>query len=254
MIYIVSHKHVEPPRVKGYRPIQVGFAPESYPGFLRDNTGDNIADKNGGYCELTAMYWVWRNTDDLYKGLAHYRRYFGRRPFSSDPADILDIDALTDLLDGVDIVVPKPAVYHVNARDQLLMECCTRPVFDCMEATVAEMQPGYVDAFQTFFRGNRASQYNMLFCRRELFDAWCAWLFPLLFALEEQVDLTGANDYQKRLFGFLSERLLNVWIAGNSLRARHVPVVSTEYTRRDHFTYFRRDITNGLRFRLGGGK
>ena len=68
MIYIVSHKRLMPPRLRGYRPIQVGPG-EDYPGFIRDNTGDNIADKNASYCELTAMYWMWKNVDEPYKGL-----------------------------------------------------------------------------------------------------------------------------------------------------------------------------------------
>ena len=252
MIYVVSHKKVKLPLLKGYRPIQVGFA-EDFPGFLRDNTGDNIADRNASYCELTAMYWVWKNADDEFKGLAHYRRYFGKRPFSSSPLDILSYDALKDMLEGSDIVVARPAVYHVSAREQLLMECCTQDAFEKLEATMAELHPECKEAFRAFFGGNRASQYNMLFCRRELFDAYCAWLFPVLFRLEDEVDLTGVSEYQKRLYGFLSERLLNVWIAHRGLKARCVPVVSTAYSLRDHVTYFRRDITNALRFGLRRG-
>ena len=90
----------------------------------------------------------------------------------------------------------------------------------------------------------------MLFCKREVFDAYCGWLFPLLFRLEDVVDLTHADEYQRRLYGFLGERLLNVWVLHNRLNVRYVPVVSTAYSPIDHLTYLRRDITNGLRFRL----
>ena len=253
MIYVVTHKRLKLPLLKGYRTIQVGNAVESFPGCLRDNTGSSIAEKNANYCELTAMYWVWKNTSDDYKGLAHYRRYFGKRPLSSREKDILSYDALLELLETGDIVVARPAVYHVCAREQLLMECCTPETFDKLRRVVEEMSPEYLGDFDTFFSGNRVSQYNMLFCRRELFDGYCAWLFPILFRLEDMVDLSRANDYQKRLYGFLSERLLNVWILHNGLRAKCVPVVSTAYTARDHLKYLRRDITNGLRFRLRVG-
>ena len=100
MIYIVTHKRVDLPKLKGYRAIQVGSAEEDFPGCLRDDTGDNIADRNASYCELTAMYWIWKNTDDPFKGLAHYRRYFGRRPLSSRVSDILGYDALIGMLEG----------------------------------------------------------------------------------------------------------------------------------------------------------
>ena len=250
MIYIATHKRVELPRLKGYRAIQVGGASDDFPGCLRDDTGDSIADKNAGYCELTALYWVWKNTDDPFKGLAHYRRYFGRRAFSSRVKDILAYDALIEMLQGRDMLAARPAVYHVSAREQLLMECCTPETFSRLEAVVEALSPEAMDAFRTFFAGNRASQYNMLLCRRQLFDEYCAWLFPILFSLEDQVDLSGANAYQQRLFGFLGERLMNVWMLHRRLSVKYLPVVSTEYTRRDHLTYLRRDITNALRFRF----
>lgn len=62
-----------------YMPIQVGKAlhPELDLGFQCDNTGDNISEKNGSYCELTALYWAWKNLKDIdYIGLCHYHRYF----------------------------------------------------------------------------------------------------------------------------------------------------------------------------------
>jgi len=250
MIYIVTHKRVDLPKLKGYRAIQVGSAADGFPGCLRDDTGDNIADRNASYCELTAMYWIWKNTDDPFKGLAHYRRYFGRRAFSSRVRDIVGYEALIGMLEGRDLLAAKPAVYHVNAREQLLMDCCTPETFSKLESVVEALSPEYMDAFRAFFAGNRAAQYNMLLCRKTLFDDYCAWLFPILFSLEDQVDLTGASDYQRRLFGFMGERLMNVWLLHNRLSVGYLPVVSTEYTWKDHLTYLRRDVTNGLRFRL----
>ena len=250
MIYIVTHKRVDLPKLKGYRAIQVGSAEEDFPGCLRDDTGDNISDRNAGYCELTAMYWIWKNTDDPFKGLAHYRRYFGRPAFSSRVRDIVGYEALIGMLEGRDLLAAKPAVYHVNAREQLLMDCCTPETFSKLESVVEALSPEYMDAFRAFFAGNRAAQYNMLLCRKTLFDDYCAWLFPILFSLEDRVDLTDASDYQRRLFGFMGERLMNVWLLHNRLSVEYLPVVSTEYTWKDHLTYLRRDITNGLRFRL----
>ena len=48
-------------------------------GYQKDNTGENISNKNAAYCELTGLYWAWKNLDTDYTGLAHYRRHFGKK-------------------------------------------------------------------------------------------------------------------------------------------------------------------------------
>ena len=254
MIYIVSHKPVSLPTLEGYQPIQVGFDGENYPGFCRDNAGDSIAERNGSFCELTAMYWIWKNRNDAHKGLVHYRRFFGRRALSRRVGDICTYDELVGHLNDHDIILAKPARYHVDAARQLCMESCSRENYDAFRRVFLGLYPACGPAFERFFAGNRAAQYNMLFCRGEAFDAYCAWLFPLLFALEGELDLSRATAYQKRVFGFLGERLLNVWVAHNGLKAKYLPVVNTENTLRDDLTYLRRDITNEIRFRLDSGR
>lgn len=59
-----------------YIPLQVGKAlhPDIDLGMRCDNEGDNISDENGYLCELTALYWIWKNVKADAKGLFHYRR------------------------------------------------------------------------------------------------------------------------------------------------------------------------------------
>ncbi|MBQ3423755.1 MAG: DUF4422 domain-containing protein, partial [Clostridia bacterium] len=140
MIYIVSHKPVNLPDFSGYKLLQVGSCDENFPGFLRDNTGDNIARKNANYCELTAMYWIWRNVREDHKGLVHYRRFFGRRLFGN-LGDVLSYEALMDTLKGHDILIPRPVVYHTSAKEQLLMESCTDDTFEKLTAVFYGIHP-----------------------------------------------------------------------------------------------------------------
>ncbi len=60
-----------------FRPIQVGRALASTTLPMRgDDTGDNISSKNREYCELTALYWAWKNDPDAaWIGFMHYRRF-----------------------------------------------------------------------------------------------------------------------------------------------------------------------------------
>ena len=68
----------------------------------------------------------------------------------------------------------------------------------------------------------------MMFCRAEIFDAYCEWLFSILFELEKTVDLNKLISYQKRIYGFLSERLLNVWMIKNNQTIRHLDIINSE--------------------------
>ena len=77
-IYIATNKKTNFPLDIVYKPIQVGaLATDELFAQLNDMTGESIADKNQYYCELTALYWVWKNQpfDDII-GLCHYRRFF----------------------------------------------------------------------------------------------------------------------------------------------------------------------------------
>ena len=76
-ILIATHKPAYFPDNKYLLPVQVGatIASNKIPNVAYDNTGKNISDKNERYCELTALYWAWKNIDSDYYGLWHYRRY-----------------------------------------------------------------------------------------------------------------------------------------------------------------------------------
>lgn len=75
-IYMITHKSVDyiP---NGITPLFVGDGTNE-DSYIRDNIGDNISNKNKNYCELTALYWMWKNSNADILGLCHYRRFFGK--------------------------------------------------------------------------------------------------------------------------------------------------------------------------------
>ena len=75
-IIIATHKKYKMPKDNIYLPLYVGSKEKENIGFTRDDTKDNISDKNPYFCELTGLYWAWKNLDDDYIGLSHYRRHF----------------------------------------------------------------------------------------------------------------------------------------------------------------------------------
>ena len=254
MIYIAAHKEFEVPSLQGYIPLQVGAEGKKSLGYLKDNEGKEISAKNPNFCELTGLYWIWKNTQDDLVGLVHYRRYFGKSNFSADPKDIYSYDEMKQMLKDVDIILPYTAYFLQNAKEEILVECCTEEIFDQLRECVLRLYPDYIQDFDRFFAANQSSLFNMMFCRRAQFDAYCQWLFDILFELEKYVDLEKLNDYQKRLFGFLSERLLNIWVMHHHLRVRHVAVVNIGMPLNTRITIMRRRLTNRIRYRLKGQK
>lgn len=253
MIYIATHKKFNVPNLNGYCALQVGAEGKEKYGYLSDNIGNHISGKNANYCELTGLYWIWKNTDDSYKGLVHYRRYFGRNNLSNKISDICSYEYLLNCLKSVDIVLPYVEYFKQNAKEEILLHCCTEEIFDKLRQIIETKYPDYIETYDRYFNENKASLFNMLFCKREIFDAYCEWLFSILFVLEKQVDLAKLNTYQQRLYGFLSERLLNVWVIKNKLVVKHLPVIHMELPVFDRIRLVRRRFTNRFRFWIKRG-
>ena len=84
-VVVAAHKPYAMPNDPLYLPLHVGAEGKEPFGFTGDNTGDHISAKNPTFCELTGLYWAWKNLDADYIGLAHYRRHFGGKGRGKDP-------------------------------------------------------------------------------------------------------------------------------------------------------------------------
>ncbi len=250
MIYIATHKKTDLPKLENYIALRVGAEGNDDFGYCADNTGDNISFKNPNYCELTGLYWIWKNTDDDCKGLVHYRRYFEKSNLSANTKNIYSYDELKAMLQSADVVLPYVEYFLQNAKDELLISCCTEKIFAQLECIVKEKYPDYGNAFDEYFQQNSSTLFNMMFCKANLFDDYCRWLFDILFELEKVVDLSELNRYQQRLYGLLSERLLNVWIRKNRCKVKNVRVVNPEMPVGEKINLCRRRFTNRIRYQL----
>lgn len=218
-----------------YMPIQVGKAlhPELNLGFQCDNTGDNISEKNGSYCELTALYWAWKNLKDVdYIGLCHYRRYFdfskkgevnvyqniNQLDFHHDNNKIIDSLRKCKIIVPTDSILPTSLFAHYsyfhNSEDM-------REV----ERIIDSKYPDYADSFRyVMYHNNKFHQYNMFVTSWEIFDKLCNWLFGILSQLEQVLHIEYYNPIQRRIYGYISERLLNVFIYHNNLPIINCPI------------------------------
>lgn len=248
-IYIASHKKFEQFPLKDYRVLQVGAEGKESLGYLRDNTGDNISYKNPNYCELTGLYWIWKNDkkSDV-TGLVHYRRYFSTAKFSSSSAYFLDGTEIGEILRNYDIILPKREWLKETAWEEYYMVSGLEKDLKRVEKIIGEVYPECMPAFCEYFYQNRSWLYNMMICRKELFDEYCEWLFDILFRLETQVDYKDYSDYQKRIFGFMSERLLNVWVIYKNLKVKELRTVNTEMSLKERLRIWLRRRKNRMVF------
>lgn len=241
-IYIAAHKAFAVPQEAGYIPLQVGAEGKASLGYTPDNTGAHISRKNPHYCELTGLYWIWRNTADEYKGLVHYRRYFRGKQGRLTESEV------RDLLTRHDVVLPRPEYLRESVYEEFCLHSGHEKDLVALRRAVEMVDASVLPAYDRIMAGNRLSLYNMVITSGAEFDAYCVWLFAVLEELEKSVDMTGYTPYQQRLYGFLSERLLNVWVAHRGLRVAHLKVFNTEQTLSAKVRLFLRRQKNRLLF------
>ena len=218
-IYVATHK-IENLEFKSkiYELILVGSYNKTSHEMLRDDSGENISNKNENYCELTGLYWIWKNSTEDIVGLAHYRRFLSKKCISINSKYYLNENDLKKefINNKVDIILPKPVYYKGTAEDSFTI-APTKEDMRIVKDVIAKMYPEYIDSYNKFVNSKQAYLYNMLITRKEIFDKYCEWLFNILFEVERVMDKdTYIHDsYRKRMFGFLSERLLNIWVIYN---------------------------------------
>lgn len=211
-LYAVTHKEAALPEGR----TALGVGGKRIAGVeLYDDTGDNISRKNFCYCELTALYWIRKNTQDGVVGLEHYRRFFSEGLFPARK------ERLLYLLRGRDVLLPYPTRLPCTVKEQYARVHDEKDLLLCREA-VGELFPDYLPAFDRAMERRSLYACNMFVMRRELLEGYCDWLFPILFKTEEKTDLSTKDGYQRRVFGFLAERLFNVWLIRNHPRVRRL--------------------------------
>ncbi|WP_288761146.1 DUF4422 domain-containing protein [uncultured Veillonella sp.] len=227
-ILVATHKPYWMPSDSVYMPIHVGREGKTDIGFTGDDTGDNISTKNPYFCELTGLYWAWKNLNCEYIGLCHYRRYFSTGKGEKKERIMSRFD-YERLLSMYDVVVPAKRNYYIETVRSQYEHAHNKRDLDEVQQIVHEKYPMYDRAFETVMKRKRLHILNMFAMKKELFNQYCEWLFDILFTLEKRIDISDYTPYEARVFGFLSERLFNVWLEYHStLAVKEVPVVFLE--------------------------
>ena len=222
-----------------YLPVQAGKASAIHDlNIAGDHSGDNISAENFLYSELTVLYWVWKNAPKTkYVGFCHYRRFFDvlnrekyPLPFKSFSEDdvaafglIPDIN-FSHIFKDCDLIMPVNVVMTHSLRRNYERNHYAEHYL-ALERLLQADFPAYSDSFKWVMeKTNRLPPYNMFLTRWEIFDNYCTFLFAVLHKLKPNIKLPEDKS-QHRIFGYLSERLLAVFIHHHCLKAKECPLL-----------------------------
>ena len=210
--------------------------------YLKDSTGNNISEKNGNFCELTGIYWMWKNVDADFYGMMHYRRYisfenrwkyklkrmlyvFSRVFYLKLIISMLGMKELfqvkvsdeqlmrkeiekmskkiTSEIQKYDIILPKKEIFNKSVYKQYKSSHIAEHLDKLLEI-VKENYPYYE---KTIKKGNKIYPLNIFIMKKKYFFEYSEFVFDVLFKLEKKIEIPS-DAYQKRVFGFLSERMM----------------------------------------------
>lgn len=188
---------------------------------LYDNTGDNISYKNNILNEMTSIYWVWKQYNQIgdldYIGFNHYRRFFKY----SDIQDYESYDLIVSkpIFSSKTISLTKQYSYYHKLED---LQTCIN--------VINMHNKEFADSFNNYMNtsGTNYAPCNMFIMKKELFFEWCSFIFPILFDLEKYINLEGRDNYQKRALCFLTERIFNFWCYSKKLQFYNIKEINIE--------------------------
>lgn len=248
-LFVCCHQQTPVPEHPLFFPIQVGAAltEKRFIGFLQDNTGENISEKNRSYCELTAQYWAWKNVGADYYGFFHYRRYLypdmdAKRPYRIEQKpelsllDRLGYGNVPELIPQYDIIAP----IGENRHKSVLNHYASAPNHHLtdlkrVERIVRERHPEMAGAISGYLFGEICYFGNIYIMRREVFYDYCNWLFPILAEFDGQTDTSRYNAQEQRVDGYLAERLFGIYLTHCRKRLKTVEFPGVHFHSRKEY-------------------
>ncbi len=207
---------------------------------IGDNIKDNISQKNRFFNEITVTYWIWKNCKSSIVGLMHYRRIFDFRAFgnSKDYADAtlkycIDEKTVKKILSEYDLILPE----KLNFGEQTLYQQYQKHHYisdlDLALDVIKEKYPQMSKYADSIKEEHRGYFFNMLICKKDLFNKYAEFLFDVLFEVEKRLpERSERHIYQQRIETFLAERISNIYfnymISEKGIKVKEFPVVHLE--------------------------
>ena len=212
-IFVMTHKKFDEPDNDAYIPLHVGRASSEDLGYVGDDTGESISRLNYLYGELTGVYWLWKNyngADNI--GICHYRRFF-----QNADGSLMGEEDFEKIFRGYDVIASEKVVsdksWYEGYKEAHHIE-------DLMEVrnSVQKLFPEYLEEFDHSLHFNEHYYANLMVMPKKHFDGYCKWMFDILFDASMRITPPDEDLYHKRVYGFLSEGMLGVYLRYHGLK------------------------------------
>lgn len=210
-----------------YHVMKNGSIYKSIDGYLKDDIGDNVSAYQPLLCELSSLYCTWKNYEYDVLGLCHYRRYFAKD--KKDVTSILSKFDIINILDGCDLIVPKPSKYFFITPTEYYIRFHNKKTtslrkhyIDLLSEVISSEFPEYKKSMEIVFGRKYAHLKNMFIMRKDLANKYCEFLFGVLFALDKR------EKFRERALGTVGEFLIDIWIEKNNISYIEMPIYSEE--------------------------
>ena len=244
-----------------YTPVQVGKAVSTVNlGFLGDDTGDNISSKNDWFAELTATYWAWKNLKNVdYVGICHYRRYFNfhTRGLLFSEYQIVKTEEIKDkdlsipdlrrIFTLYDVILPHEKYYPCTLFEDY-SHCHNSEEMRILLKVIREKFPDYYESSCNVLKNNKLMHYNIFLMPWHRFEKYCEWLFSVFDALDLEFKALGYCPIQRRVYGFMGERLMTIYAFHQRWKIKHYPLYWV--TEQDKNLSFMRRLLRWIKWRI----
>ena len=147
---------------------------------------------------------------------------------SSKTHEILAKHEIEQLLSAHDVILWKKLHLHESVERFYYRGAGYKKDILLLKKVLLDIYPDYMATCEKVLDKKSASYANMFVMHREQFDKYCEWLFKILFTMEKKLDMTEYTVQEKRVYGYLGEILLNVWVEKNNLTVAYCDVINTE--------------------------
>lgn len=203
-MYLPLHVGAEGKTVSQGRPLNFGYT--------KDNVGENISRLNPSFCELTGLYWAWKNVEEDYIGIVHYRRHFAMKKCKNVWDSVLKYEDIEPYLGVIKVFTPNKRRYYIETLYSHYAHTHYSDQLDETRRVIHEKYPEYIVSYDKVMRQTYGYMFNMMIMEKGLLNEYCQWLFDILFELRKRMDTSELSLFQGRYYGRISEIIFNVWL------------------------------------------